>query len=134
MVKRRLEFLTDKHISPVIAQVLTSMGMHTRSLLKEHPERIEDADWIPWASEQGLHIITNDHRILRREAEAAALASAEVVAFFVATGVFQLAPDDQVIWFIRHRHVFTDAALASPPGSIFNIKMQGKIEPIQIRR
>jgi uncharacterized protein (DUF433 family) len=44
-----------------------------------------------------------------------------------------LSPDEQLIWFIRRRGVFIQTALASLPGTAFDVTMGGKAVPIRRR-
>jgi hypothetical protein len=80
-------FLFDNDLSPALAEALAVLGekaYHVRNVLGP---RTPDDVWLQHAGEREWLIVTQDHRILKRPHERAALTGYRVGAFFLAKNI-----------------------------------------------
>lgn len=82
-----MTFLFDNDLSPTLPEALAILGEKTYHVRTVLGPRTPDEAWLHYAGEREWCVITQDHRILKRPHERAALSTFGVGAFFLAKAI-----------------------------------------------
>lgn len=101
--------------------------------LREHfPNDAADLVWIPELGKNGWTLISVDHNQTRRPEERAALKKAGATAFYLAKSFIALPFEQQAWRLVKFWPDIADAAEAATGGGCYQVRINGKIEPIKI--
>lgn len=112
-------FFVDRSLGGVVVpRLLREAGWNLTTLAEYYGKRadedVDDVDWLALAGGNGWPVLMKDAEIQRRAAERAALVSARVRAFCLASGNLTSAAMAEL--FVQHQAAIWQHALGDAPG------------------